>query len=115
MLTIVPDPPDPRTYATVGKTIRLNTPGNARLHGSPAVVAVVEEWGARVRTPAAATGEYRAAWEEMLPLDDHSPHGAPPPLYRPAEDVCVNCQGMNMVWSGACKVCLDCGTSGGCS
>lgn len=29
-------------------------------------------------------------------------------------EACTCCGGLNLVWAGACKVCLDCGTSGGC-
>lgn len=29
-------------------------------------------------------------------------------------DLCMNCGGANMQRAGACMVCLDCGTSGGC-
>lgn len=50
------------------------------LDGTRAWVGHAEEWGAHVRAEAAATGRYRAAWDEMEPLGTNGVHHAPPPL-----------------------------------
>lgn len=60
----------------VGTRVRLNTPDNPRLHGAEATVVTMEQWGAHVNTPAAATHCFRAVWEEMEPLD-YQPAGQP--------------------------------------
>jgi hypothetical protein len=39
---------------------------------------------------------------------------APPPTPAPTGDCCVKCGGSRMRQAGACKVCEDCGESGGC-
>lgn len=55
-----------------GQRVRLDCSGtgNDRLHGAEAMILVLEEWGAHVATPASAVGQYRAAWEEMVPLEE---------------------------------------------
>ena len=94
----------------VGDTVRINTPENLRLHGTEATVVQLEEWGAHLHAPAAATKGFRAAWGEMTP--------AAPTVQRPYSeatgDACDKCGSTRMRWAGACKVCEDCGTSGGC-
>jgi hypothetical protein len=44
---------------------------------------------------------------------------APPPIGVPngsflSGDTCIKCGGCRMQQAGACRVCLDCGESGGC-
>lgn len=48
-----------------GDAVRLNTPDNLTLHGAPAKVVEVTDWGAHVATAAAATGRFRALYDEM--------------------------------------------------
>ena len=91
-----------KTYAT-GDRVRLDCPENERLHGASAVVAAVAPWGCHVRTTAAATGRYRASWDELRP--DQGASG----------DICGDCGSANMTRAGSCLLCKDCGsTSGGC-
>lgn len=49
----------------VGDCVRLDVPENPRLHRQDAVVVATAEWGAHTWCPAAATGNFRAAWDEM--------------------------------------------------
>jgi hypothetical protein len=49
-----------------GTAVKLNTPDNLQLHGAPGVVEVLMPWGAFVKTEAAATGEFRALYSEMI-------------------------------------------------
>lgn len=49
--------------------VRLECPENERLHGAEAVIVHLEEWGAHVACLSAATGHFRAAWHEMVPLE----------------------------------------------
>lgn len=96
---------------SVNETILLHVPENPRLHSHRAVVVSLEPWGAFVRTPAAATGQYRAGWEEMLPVPERNGKPARP---ESTGDCCDLCGSFRMVWTGTCKTCLDCGTAGGC-
>ncbi len=48
-----------------GDRVVLCVPENQRLHGGRGVVERVEEWGAHVAVPNAATGRFRALWSEM--------------------------------------------------
>lgn len=84
-----------------GDRVRLRVPENPRLDGAFAEVEAPTDYGARVLTAAAATGRFRALHEEMVPLSATG-------------EVCSCCGGVNLVRAGACNVCLDCGTSGGC-
>lgn len=90
---------------TVGSKVKLNTPDNPRLHGQFGTVRELTEWGAHVTTAAAAARTYRAGWDEMVPVAEGQGYTG---------DACECCGGFRMVRSGACAVCLDCGTSGGC-
>lgn len=90
--------------------VRLYTPDNQRLDGATATVIKLEEWGAHVATKAAATGGYRASWDEMLPLAGLNG------TQNYSGDACNDCGSMRMVRTGTCLTCMDCGsTSGGCS
>lgn len=85
-----------------GDRIRLNVPENAQLHGTEATVTQLTEWGAYVDAPAAATGQFRALWSEMEPAVEY------------AGECCTTCGSINMIRTGACKTCQDCGSAGGC-
>src|SRR5271165_2124549 len=88
----------------VGDRVRLITPDNLRLDGQQAVITRLTDWGAFCAVTAAATHEFRAVWEEMELLAS---------TYT--GDCCTNCGSMRMRWAGTCKVCEDCGESGGCA
>src|SRR5688572_4519698 len=87
----------------VGDKVRLSTPENGRLHGSTATVLEMTDWGAHCAAPAAATGFFRALWEEM-DVENVAYTGDP----------CDMCGSIRMRRAGACKVCEDCGSSSGC-
>jgi hypothetical protein len=99
-----------------GDAVRLVVPDNPRLDGAAATVEALEEWGAFVRTAAAATGRFRALWSEMLPQGPVERNGT----VREARergmtgDLCDRCGGCNVVRSGTCALCLDCGSTSGC-
>lgn len=88
-----------------GQPVTLNVPENPFLHGRPATIVSLEEWGAHVETPAAATGRFRALYCEME---------ANPPQEGMTGDVCDRCGSPNMQRSGTCLVCRDCGETTGC-
>lgn len=93
-----------------GDRVIIRVPENPKLDGTEAIVDSVQEWGAFLKAPAAATGEFRAAWSEMEPLTVKSSKGKP----KPAGEVCTQCGGVNMVRTGACLTCQDCGNNSGC-
>jgi hypothetical protein len=103
-----------------GTRVRLDTPDNGRLHGAAATVETVTEYGAIVRTSAAASGQYRAAWSEMLvpvaaPVAATLPQ-PPAQVLGYSGDSCDMCGSLEMVRAGPCLVCRCCGsTSNGCS
>ena len=97
-----------------GDQVILNVPHNPRLHEAQATVAVLTEWGAHVSVAAAATGGYRAGWEEMIALETVNGRHVSKSPFTPTGDVCDVCGGDNMRRAGACLVCADCGESGGC-
>lgn len=86
----------------VGDRVRIVTPYNPQLDGSRATITQLTEWGAFLKAPAAATGEFRAIWEEMT-LD-----------VEYTGECCATCGSMSLIRAGACKVCMNCGESGGC-
>jgi hypothetical protein len=92
----------------VGDIVVLRV-SNPFLHGQLARVERLESWGAHVSTLAAATGQFRALFSEMLPATPASP------TMDATGEICSNCGGMRLQRSGACLVCLDCGTSNGCA
>jgi hypothetical protein len=112
--------------------VMLWCPENPRLHGTEAVIRKIEEWGAVVSAPAAASGIYRAGWDEMvkppatLGNGDSSAHEdlhSFTPIHRerpnnnlgvPTGDVCLKCGGF-MFRSGSCLTCSNCGENTGCS
>lgn len=84
--------------------VRLNLPGNDRLHGTIARIVELTEWGAHCHAPAAGTShkQFRAHWSEMEPVVTYT------------GDVCQNCGGSCIVCTGSCKTCQDCGDNEGC-
>ena len=99
---------------TAGDQVILHVPENPRLHGARGTVALVTEWGAHVSVQAAATGGYRAGWGEMISASQTNWKKLAEPVLSPTGDVCDTCGGSNMKRAGACLVCVDCGSSGGC-
>lgn len=49
-----------------GIRVTFDTPDNPRLHGTEGVVKTRTHYGAICHAPAAATGEFRAHWTEMI-------------------------------------------------
>ena len=92
-----------------GDRIILVTPDNARLDGQPGVIAEMTPWGAHVDTPAAATGRFRALYEEM-----RVPGVAPVRQMGYTGNVCNTCGGSRMRRNGSCEVCEECGATSGC-
>lgn len=86
-----------------GDRIRFNTPDNPRMNGTMGTITETTDWGAHCFAPGAATGRYRATWDEMETI---------PVEYT--GDMCQFCGGVRMRRTGTCKVCEDCGESGGC-
>jgi hypothetical protein len=108
-----------------GTQVTLRVPGSP-LDGTGAVVERAEGWGAHVLAPAAATGRYRAGWDEM-----EVGYRVPPPstngVHREVRDsgfdvlakeqgysgdVCGKCGGTRLRRTGACTTCEDCFESG---
>ena len=85
----------------LGRKVKISVPENARLHGAAGVVVSIEAWGYVVATKAAATGLFRAAVHEVY--------------VESTGDVCSECGSANMVRSGTCMTCMNCGTTSGCS
>lgn len=85
-----------------GDKVRLLLPENERLHNQLAVIDKVESWGAHVLCEAAAFGEFRALWTEMQLIA------------QPTGDVCNICGGSQLVRTGSCITCQDCGANEGC-
>lgn len=101
----------------VGDAVRIvNTEDTCpRVLGARAEIVALAEWGAHVTTLATATGNYRAAWDEMIPVDP-----APKRLTAARDqgytgDECGQCGSMKMRRNGACLLCDSCGSTSGCS
>lgn len=120
-----------------GSEVVLVVPENRALHGRRAVVVSVTDWGAHVLTGAAATGNFRALFSEMVFPNGYptaaravpGPGGSgegkslllPLPSSGTAEhpweysgSCCDVCGSARLRRAGPCLVCEDCGTSGGC-
>jgi hypothetical protein len=91
----------------VGDSVRLVIPENVRMDGTVAVITRLTSWGAHLAAPAAATGQFRTAWEEMTLV------GTVLKVEYTGE-TCVACGSLNLHRAGTCKVCEDCGNSEGC-
>ena len=100
----------------VNDRVTLNIPENERLHLALAQVVSLEAWGAHVATDAAATGQFRASWGEMLPpAGVNGVHISATSKYAETSGECCDaCGSFRMVRTGACQTCQDGGTAGGC-
>lgn len=100
---------------TEGTAVRIVTPDNERLDGQLASVLHLMPWGA-ILTTSVGSGEFRALWEEMVPLPKtngtHS--GKRDTVTNYTGDPCSYCGSMNVVRAGTCGHCLDCNNSTGC-
>ena len=96
-----------------GDHVKLVTPDNPRLDGATARIAIVQSWGCHVLTTAASTGQFRASWDEMVPIHETNGHEARENGYT--GDACNRCGGFRLRRTGTCSVCDDCGESGGCA
>lgn len=85
-----------------GDRVRLNTPDNARMHQTEATITGLTDWGAYLDAPAAASGQFRALWSEMERAVEY------------VGECCAFCGSLNLIRTGACKTCQDCGNAGGC-
>jgi hypothetical protein len=93
-----------------GDRVELVTPDNPRLNGAAATVRAVESWGAHVDTPAAAAGRFRAAWHEMRVVG----RGPVKAGGQQTGRFCPACGGAQVVRTGSCETCQDCGHNEGC-
>lgn len=113
----------------VGDIVTLNTPDNPRLLGTLARVEAITEWGAHVSAEAAATGAFRALFEEMQAV---SPEAVRPVYVSGVRlattttrqtareegytgDACDQCGSFRMKRNGPCLLCAECGATSGCS
>lgn len=129
-----------------GCQVRIHNEDNPRLHGTLGIVIKVDEWGCHLSSLAAATGRYRASWEEMTlvspnPIPEYpeaygnewQPQTVEAYLSKPQAktkeeltreakdkgctatgDFCTVCGSADMVRTGACLSCLNCGQGGSC-
>lgn len=112
-----------------GVRVTLHVPENPRLHLAEGEVKRRTEYGALVRTSAAATGEFRAHWSEMVVEGLNGiagPSGHVGGSFQKIDvylakqagatgDFCKYCNGVNVVRNGNCLLCRDCGETSGCS
>lgn len=97
-----------------GDKVILRTPDNTRLDGAVATVAEVTAWGAHCSCDAAATGQFRATFDEMelLAKDRNGSHKT----MGYTGSACSHCGSFRMKRTGTCETCEDCGNaSGGCA
>ena len=97
-----------------GDRIRLTT-DNERLDGALGTISRLASWGAFVSTTSAATGEYRAGWEEMIPLEGTNGTVKQAKENGYVGDPCQMCGSMRTRRDGFCTLCDDCGATSGCS
>lgn len=96
-----------------GLKVTLYTPENPILHGAPAVIDEITDYGAVVKTEAAATGQFRALFGEMIPRESNGRSLAAGGGYT--GDACAGCGSFRVRRNGNCTVCDDCGSTSGCS
>lgn len=109
----------------VGHAVFLNCPENPYLHNSPATIESVESWGYRVRSEAAASGSYRATFEEVSLFRVEGTTSKEDTVVETdvrtikaqgyTGNVCPTCGGCRMRRNGTCELCEDCGSTSGCS
>jgi hypothetical protein len=99
------------TEIKTGRLVKLKTPDNPRLHGSLAIVRLIESWGVHVDTPAAASGKYRALFSEIELVEEV--HKVPVGGY--IGDPCEECGQLTLRRNGSCLLCDSCGRTSGCS
>lgn len=105
---------DRPTSYHLNQRVRVNEPGNPRVHGKIGTIFEIYDWGVRLALPAATTGEYRCLWTEIEPVNDIPtvPHGG----YEIPGYSCDDCGCIEFRRSGTCLTCMNCGkASGGCS
>ena len=108
--------------------LNLPDPDNPTpLHRQLATIVELTEWGAHVSCEAAATGKFRALFDEMIPLQKpHSMMSIRPVTSQKTKqqqsreqgytgEICEVCHGSRMKRNGACLLCEDCQNSSGCS
>lgn len=116
---------------TIGETVLLVNTGHERSDGQFGKVKQLESWGGALLATVFGTGEYRAAWSEMVPIARPVSAGfvrngaavvvngfARGPVVKAngySGPACDTCGGYNLTQSGACFRCNDCGSSSGCS
>lgn len=93
-----------------------NADGTASLaNGKTAVVSSVEDWGVHALTNF-GSGRIRLHWTEFLPLGVTDLVNPDMTLQRktPTGNPCPGCGGANLVRTGSCVTCQDCGYNEGC-
>jgi hypothetical protein len=95
-----------------GMTVQLFVPENPMLHGTKAKIKVLTDWGAYLDAPAAASGEFRALFKEMIPSGTNGRHMK---HHGYTGDICDTCGSFRVRHNGTCRVCDDCGSTSGCS
>ena len=95
-----------------GDTVTIVAPENDRLHGTRATVFEATAYGFLLDCPAAATGRFRALAGEVVPAGG-SAAAAKEAGYTGG--CCSQCGGAKLIRNGACELCVECGTSSGCS
>lgn len=110
-----------------GREVRLAT-DHPLSNGKLGRVVSLHDWGAVLETNF-ATRSYRATWSEMEPVETtelvnpevngrHENGVARNHTIRTVltltGDVCPACQGVNLVRTGSCVTCQDCGANEGC-
>lgn len=96
----------------VNAKVTLNTPENDRLHGKEGIIYEVTEYGAIVRTNV-GSGFFRALFSEMVLEGTETTNG----VHVKKEytgNCCVDCGSTNLLRTGSCETCQDCGRSSGC-
>ena len=108
-----------------GRSVFLNCPENPYLHNSPATIEKVEAWGYRVRAEAAASGSYRALFDEVSLVRVEGTTSKDDTVVETDRrfgtgqgytgNVCSTCGSARMRRNGTCELCEDCGSTSGCS
>lgn len=101
---------------SVGDSVILITPENSRLDGQPGLITHVTDWGAFVNVSAAATGEFRALFNEMVHTNRNPSNSrSTAKLGGYTGDICSICGSIRMRRNGTCLLCEECGSTSGCS